>query len=65
MFYIDGEEDGTIFENVSGIEEFLLISTEVRGYRYENHKPTARARAAAQTDDAFVVDHVRVFDIVR
>ena len=64
VFYIDGEEDGTISENVSAIPEFLLISTEVRGYRYENHHPTAQAKETARVGDQFLVDHVRVFNIV-
>lgn len=64
VFYIDGEEDGTICENVSAIEEFILISTEVRGYRYENHLPTAQAKETAKMGDVFLVDHVRVFDLI-
>jgi hypothetical protein len=64
VFYIDGKEDGTITENVSGTEEFILISTETSGYRNKDHKPTAEAVSAAKTGDTFLVDHVRVFDIV-
>ncbi len=64
VFYVDGKEDGTITENVSATEEFLLISTETRGYRYENHRPTAEAIATAKEGDSFLVDHVRVFDII-
>ena len=63
VFFVDGKEDGVITENVSGIEEFLLISTEAHGYRYKNHRPTEEAYAAAKARDTFVVDHVRVFDI--
>ncbi|MBR5188575.1 MAG: hypothetical protein IKW18_08890, partial [Clostridia bacterium] len=55
---------GDLRENVSSIPEFLLISTETRGYRYENHKPTAAAIETAKMGDVFLVDHVRVFDIV-
>ena len=50
-------------ENVSAIDQFILISTECHGYRYENHRPTDEAVAAAKEGDTFVVDHVRVFDI--
>ena len=64
VFYVDGEEDGVICENVSGIEEFLLISTETRGYRFENHMPTEEAKATAKAGDVFLVDHVRVFDVI-
>ena len=63
VFFVDGVEDGVIAENVSGIEEFLLISTETRGYRHEDHRPTAEAKATAKVGDRFLVDHVRVFDI--
>ena len=64
VFYVDGVEDGIVTENVSAIEEFILISTEPRGYRNEDHLPTAEAKAAAKEGDVFLVDHVRVFDIV-
>ena len=57
-------EDGVVTENVSAIEEFILISTEVRGYRNEDHRPTEEAKATAKAGDTFLVDHVRVFDIV-
>ena len=63
VFYVDGKEDGVVTENVSGIEQFLLISTETIGYRKENHRPTEEAYAAARAGDTFLVDHVRVFDI--
>lgn len=59
-FYIDGVEDGHISKHVSHIPEFILISTEVNGYRYEDHKPTEEAFAAI--GDKFYVDHIRVFD---
>ena len=65
VFYVDGEEDGTITEYVSATEEFILISTETKGYRYENHLPTAKAIETAKTGDSFLVDHVRVFDVDR
>ena len=65
VFYVHGREDGTITENVSATEEFLLISTETMGYRHEGHRPTAEAIATAKTGDDFLVDHVRVFDISR
>jgi len=63
VFYVDGVEDGVVEENVSAIDQFILISTECHGYRYENHRPTDEAVAAAKAGDTFVVDHVRVFDI--
>lgn len=60
-FYVDGKEDGRITEYVSKCPEFILISTEVHGYRYEDHQPTREARESV--GDTFLVDYVRVFDI--
>ena len=64
VFYIDGQEDGRSKpgDPVSHRPEFILISTEVNGYRSKTHTATAEARAAV--GDTFVVDYVRVFDIV-
>ena len=59
-FYIDGKEDGHISENISHIPEFILISTEVKGYRREGH--TAVKEAYDAIGDTFVVDYIRVFD---
>lgn len=63
-FYVDGKEDGHIGEYVSKRPEFLLISTEVKGYRYEDHQPVKEAFDLAGKD-VFTVDYVRVFDPVR
>jgi len=62
-FYIDGKEDGHIDAAVSRCPEFILISTEVQGYRKEEKKPIPEAFDAV--GDTFLVDHVRVFDIVK
>jgi len=62
-FYIDGVEDGKITDRVSGCPEFILISAEPKGYRYEDHQPTPEAIAAI--GDTFLVDYVRVFDIIK
>jgi len=62
-FYVDGKEDGHIGEYVSKRPEFLLISTEVKGYRYEDHQPVKEAFDLAGKD-FFTVDYVRVFDPV-
>ena len=59
-FYIDGVEDGKITEYLTTRPEFILISTEVHGYRYEDHKPTKEA--CENVGDTFVVDYVRVFE---
>lgn len=61
-FYVDGKEDGHIDKHVSHRPEFILISTEVKGYRYEDHQPVKEAFDAIG-NDAFVVDYVRVFDV--
>ena len=62
-FFIDGIQDGEkITEPVSQIPQFILISTEARGYRSAEHTATPEARAAAKAGDTFVVDYVRVFD---
>lgn len=59
-FYVDGEEDGSTETDVSAVPTFILISTEVRGYRFADHKAIPEAYEAM--DDDFVVDYVRVFD---
>lgn len=59
-FYIDGKEDGKITEHITARPEFILISTEVKGYRYEDHKPVKEA--FENLGDSFLVDYVRVFD---
>ena len=61
-FYIDGEEDGHADGPISGVPEFILISTEAGGYRSADHRPTEEAKAAAAAGDTFLVDYVRVFD---
>lgn len=64
VFYVDGVEDGVVSENVSGIDQFILVTTEPVGYRKANHRPTEEAFAAAKAGDTFLVDYVRVFDII-
>lgn len=60
-FYVDGKEDGKITGDISGHDEFLLIGTEVTGYRLSEHRPSREAFDAI--GDTFLVDYVRVFDI--
>ena len=62
-FYVDGVEDGHIDQYVSHIPEFILISTEVLGYRKEGKNYRPEALDAARAGDTFLVDYVRVFDI--
>lgn len=61
-FFVDGKEDGHISEFITARPNFILISTEPKGYRHDNHTPTAEARAAI--GDQFIVDYVRVFEEV-
>ena len=62
-FFVDGVQDGEKAESpVSHIPQFILISTEVNGYRTAAHAPTEEAKIAAKVGDEFVVDYVRVFD---
>ncbi len=61
-FYVDGAEDGHIDLYKTARPEFILISTEVYGYRKEEHTPAPEAYDAV--GDTFLVDHVRVFDVI-
>ena len=60
-FYVDGVETGYISEFVSKRPEFILISTEVKGYRHEDHQPVKEAFEFVGKDE-FLVDYVRVFE---
>ena len=64
-FFIDGREDGRVEEHVSRVPLFVLVSTEVSGYRHADHKPVPEAFSAAEAGDTFLVDYVRVFDEAR
>ena len=64
-FFIDGVKDGEkITEPVSHIPQFILLTTEARGYRSSKHAASEEAKAASAANDTFVVDYVRVFDKV-
>lgn len=63
-FYVDGRVDGHIAGPVSKVPQFILISTEVNGFRGGSHSATEEAHAAAKAGDTFVVDYVRVFDAI-
>lgn len=67
--FVDGKQSGYKVgtqgdEVVSHAEEFLLVTTEIHGFRKDN-KPEQAAVEACRAQDAFVVDYVRVYDIVR
>ena len=62
-FFVDGVQDGEkVTDPVSQIPQFILISTEVMGYRGSNHAADASAYKAVMEKDKFIVDYVRVFD---
>ena len=58
-YYVDGKEDGHNPSPVSKVPQFILLSTEVNGYRVG---ATASVEARLAVGDTFVVDYVRVFD---
>ncbi|MDD6882296.1 MAG: glycoside hydrolase family 16 protein [Eubacteriales bacterium] len=61
-FYYDGIQTGRkCSKAVSQIPQFLLISTECKGYRQSDCPDESLKKAVLP--DAFVVDHVRVFDM--
>ena len=69
--FIDGRQHGQKVgqgegEAVSQVEEFVLVTTEAKWYR--NNRMTGKGvpelDAAAAAGDDFVVDYVRVYDIV-
>ena len=70
-FFVDGKQSGFKVgaqgdEAVSQTEEFLLVTTEVQHYR--QNRMTGKAHpgleAAAAAGDAFLVDYVRVYDVI-
>jgi len=70
--YVDGKQHGEKVgmgegEAISRIPQFLLISTEAKHFR--ENRSTGKAapglEAAAKAGDDFVVDYVRVWDVVR
>lgn len=61
VFYCDGKVVSRASKNVSLVPQFILLTTEVQGYR--KNKP---AKIEGEfIDDAFIVDFVRVFDKVK
>ena len=66
--YVDGRQSGFKVgrgegEAVSETEEFILVSTELKGFR-KNAAPDPEVKTAHAAGDEFVVDFVRVYDIV-
>ena len=62
-YYVDGKQDGHVDAPVSKIKEFILLTTEVDGYRKK--LATASEEAKLAVGDEFIVDYVRVFDEVK
>ena len=58
-FYCEGEKISEASEFVSQVPQFILLTTEIQGYRTDKPK----AVGDKFIDDAFIVDYVRVFDI--
>ena len=61
VFYVDGKLSWEIEGPVSHREQFILISTECKGYRKGGPAPEL---LDAELPDYFVVDYIRVFDEV-
>ena len=64
-FFIDGQSDGKIETHLSACPEFILISTEVHGYRKDRNNRVHVPEAAENVGDTFLVDYVRVFDEIK
>ena len=62
-FYVDGVEDGKIEKFQTARPEFILLTTEVKGYR-RNEERLPEPAAFDSIGDQFIVDYVRVFDKV-
>ena len=65
--FIDGKQSGHKVgrlgdEVVSETEEFILVSTELKGFRQDG-KPVPEVAEACASDDEFTIDWVRVYDV--
>ncbi len=61
VFYCDGKEISRTNQTVSHVPQFILLTTEVQGYRKDDPVKVGEKFV----DDAFIVDFVRVFDKVK
>jgi len=63
-FFVDGKQSGRkLTEAVSHTETFILIGTEIIGYRKSVPGVYREAERVNEIeDDKFIVDYVRVFD---
>lgn len=62
IFYCDGVETARTSEPVSQVEQFILLTTECKGYRNGNMDQPSDELKGAVLPDCFTVDYVRVFD---
>lgn len=62
VFYFDGNEISRSDGPVSKVEQFILLSTEIKGYRDGKVKTEWTQEELA---DRFICDYVRVFDEVK
>lgn len=62
VFYLDGKEIQRTSEPVSKTEQFVLLTTEIKGYRSGRPKTEW---TEDELNDSFVCDYVRVFDEVK
>jgi beta-glucanase (GH16 family) len=65
VFYCDGKEISRCSENVSRVPQFILLTTEIKGYRWTDSKNAPYKIQGDFVDDAFVVDFVRVYDRIK
>ena len=61
VFYFDGKEVSRTDSPISRTEQFILLSTEIKGYR-KNEPKTEWTEE--ELNDRFICDYVRVFDEV-
>ena len=62
VFYFDGKETARSTSPISRVEQFILLSTEIKGYRIGEKKTQWTEE---ELSDAFICDYVRVFDEVK
>ena len=61
-FYCDGEIVSQCSEHVSHVPQFILLTTEIMGYR-PGVSSKLKKIEGEPVDDAFIVDFVRVYDL--
>lgn len=64
VFYYDGKETARTNGPISQVPQFILLTTEIQGYRHGDGTKHDE-RAERSLDDKFIVDYVRVFDEVK